>query len=102
MQQNDLIQKLLSIVKAGKYSPDVVEYDSVYHDLQDDAEGTESENELVKEAKRIISTFNEREQQIIKMHYEEGLTFEKIARIENWNQESVRVWHLRSMRKIRK
>ena len=76
---------------------DVVPADSSFFDPVKELEFSEERSRL----RLAISQLNEREQTLIKMHYFEGVTFEKIAHILGVSKQRISQMHSRAVRRLR-
>ena len=91
----------MTINRTKIHAPELMEELTDLIEEENSSELSEENQLLLNEALKIISAFKERDRQIIKLHTEDNLSFEKIARQMKLNQRSVRVWHSRSMKRIK-
>jgi RNA polymerase sigma factor for flagellar operon FliA len=82
------------------------ESDATVMDLVEDSHLYEPSTEVEFEEERqrlrqAIERLNEREQMLIKMHYFEGVTFEKISRLLGVSKQRVSQMHSRAVRRLR-
>ena len=76
---------------------DVVASDSPFYDPARELEFSQERDQL----RWAINQLNEREQLLIKMHYFEGVTFEKISRLLGVSKQRISQMHSRAVKRLR-